>query len=55
MSTGDSCRPFLDAPPRLVRMAVYEYRFTTPDEGLETGHWWRREFRSYLTEPMSLR
>ena len=46
--------PFPDAPPRLVRMAIYEYRFTTPDEGVETGHWWRREFRSYLTEPMSL-
>ena len=46
--------PFPDTPPRLVRMAVYDYRFTTLDESLETGHWWEREFRSYLTEPMSL-
>ena len=46
--------PFPDARPRFVRLAVYEYRFTTPDEGAEAGHWWRREFRSYLTQPMSL-
>jgi len=46
--------PFPDDPPRFVRLAIYEYRFTTPDEGLETGQWWHREFRSYLSEPMSL-
>ena len=46
--------PFPDAPPRFVRVAVYEYRFTTPDEGVDTGHWWRREFQSYLIEPTSL-
>ena len=45
--------PFPDAPPRFVRLAIYAYRFTTPDEGAETGLWWQREFRSYLTEPMS--
>ena len=44
--------PFPDAPPRFVRVAIYDYRFTTPDEGAETGHWWRRDFRSYLTEPI---
>ena len=46
--------PFPDAPPRFIRVAIYEYRFTTPDEGLDTGNWWRREFRSNLTEPISL-
>jgi len=46
--------PFPDAPPRFVRVAVYEYRFTTPDEGVDTGHWWRREFQLYLIEPTSL-
>ena len=46
--------PFAGTPPMSVRLAIYDYRFTTPDEGLETGHWWRREFRAYLTEPMSL-
>ena len=49
-----SADPFAGAPPTSVRLAIYDYRFTTPDEGLETGHWWRREFRSYLTESMSL-
>jgi hypothetical protein len=46
--------PFPDAPPRFIRVAIYDYRFTTPDEGIDTGLWWQREFRSYLVEPMSL-
>lgn len=44
--------PFPDAAPRFVRISIYDYRFTTPEEGAETGHWWRREFRSHLTEPI---
>ena len=45
--------PFPDAPPRYVRLAQYRYDFTTPEEGLETGAWWRREFVGYLTQPVS--
>ncbi len=45
--------PFPDSPPRSVRLAIYQYEFTTPDEGARTGNWWRREFQSYLTPPMS--
>jgi len=30
-------------PPRLLRVRVYRYRFTTPQERAETGHWWQRE------------
>ena len=45
--------PFLHAPPRYVRLAQYRYDFTTPEEGRETGAWWRREFVGYLTEPVS--
>ena len=37
-------RPPLGAePPRLLRVRVYRYRFTTPQERSETGHWWQRE------------
>ncbi len=45
--------PFRDVSPRYVRLALYDYRFTTPDEAAETGNWWRREFRAYLTGPIS--
>ncbi len=47
--------PFPDGPPQFVRLAIYEYRFTTPDERARSGNWWRRELRSYLSEPMSVR
>lgn len=35
--------PFSDRPPRYVRANVYRYRFTTPRERSESGHWWVRE------------
>ena len=47
--------PFPNAPPRFVRLALYQYHFTTPDEKAETGNWWRRELRSYLTDTISHR
>ena len=34
--------PFPDAPPRLVRALLYEYRFTTREERARTGDWWVR-------------
>lgn len=43
-----------DGPPRLLRLAYYDYRFTTPAERAETGAWWHRELIDYLTEPVSL-
>lgn len=46
--------PFPDAPPRRVRARHLLYRFTTPAERRETGHWWhRREVGTYLP-PVSL-
>lgn len=30
-------------PPRLLRVRVYRYCFTTPEERAATGDWWRRE------------
>ena len=46
--------PFGDTPPRYLRLAYYDYQFTTPEERAETGAWWRRVFFDYLTEPISL-
>jgi len=34
--------PFEEAP-RYVRARLYRYRFTSPAERSETGHWWKRE------------
>ncbi len=46
--------PFTTTPPRFLRLAYYNYRFTTTTERTETGAWWHREFVSYLTDPVSL-
>jgi len=35
--------PFPDEPPRLVRVAVYRYRFTDAATRARTGAWWTRE------------
>ena len=49
---GDAAFP--DGPPRYLRLAYYDYRFTTRTERAETGAWWHRELIDYLTEPVSL-
>ncbi len=36
--------PFPDAATKYVRVALYQYRFTTQDEREATGDWWHREF-----------
>ncbi len=41
--TGLLESPPFDEPPRYIRAVLYDYRFTTPRERRETGHWWRRE------------
>ena len=43
--------PFPSAPPRHVRLVLYEYRFTRSDES--TAAWWKRE-RKGATKPVSL-
>ena len=42
--------PFRDAPPRFIRFAEYDYRFTTRAERSRTGAWWRRELVGYLPQ-----
>jgi hypothetical protein len=35
--------PFPDHPPRFVRADLCEYRFASPAERSQTGHWWTRD------------
>lgn len=46
--------PFPDRPPRFVRAGLWEYRFTTMAQRRATGAWWRREFKAYYLDPISL-
>ena len=46
--------PFPAAPPRFVRLMMYRYRFTTPEEAAG-GAWWSREPLGRLSEPLSRR
>lgn len=34
--------PFPEAPPRYLRVMAWQYRFTTPQERAQSGHWWVR-------------
>jgi len=46
--------PFPDQPPRYLRMTVYVYRFTTPEERRETGDWWVRQPSHVFLPPIGL-
>lgn len=35
--------PFDGRPPRLLRVAIYRYRFSDPAQRAESGAWWTRE------------
>jgi hypothetical protein len=35
--------PFVDGPPRYIRVEAYRYNFTNSAEREQTGNWWRRE------------
>ncbi len=43
--------PFPDGPPRFVRSALYEYRFTDAATRRATGHWWERSFIAPYSTP----
>ncbi|HEX4403543.1 MAG TPA: lipase maturation factor family protein, partial [Polyangia bacterium] len=47
----DSTRDALPDHPRAVRVAYWQYHFTTPDVRRATGAWWRRELLG-TTEPL---
>ncbi|MFE3225229.1 lipase maturation factor family protein [Nocardia sp. NPDC059228] len=44
--------PFPDVPPRYIRARLYEYRFTSPRELLETHAWWVRTLVGEYAPPM---
>jgi hypothetical protein len=45
----------LGSRPRYVRLAYYQYHFTSSSERAKTGNWWKREFVTYLTNPIGPR
>lgn len=46
--------PFPDRPPRYLRMTVYVYRFTTPEERRATRAWWVRAPSHVFLPPVGL-
>jgi lipase maturation factor 1 len=47
--------PFPDAPPKYIRIQVYRYRFSTPEERARTGAWWQRYYKGEYAPEMRLR
>ncbi|MCV7084505.1 lipase maturation factor family protein [Mycolicibacter hiberniae] len=45
--------PFPDAPPRFVRILLYDYRFTTWAERRRDGAWWHRSLVGVYRPPVS--
>ncbi|MFI2102418.1 lipase maturation factor family protein [Isoptericola sp. NPDC019693] len=46
--------PFDGARPRWVRMRLFRYRYTTPDERRRTGDWWVRDELETIVDPVDL-
>jgi hypothetical protein len=46
--------PFPDKPPRFIRASFYDYHFTNFAQRRKDGTWWRREFKGYYLQPVSL-
>ena len=46
--------PFRNAPPRWLRVRVYQYRFTTRAERRGTGEWWARTLVGDFMPPIRL-
>ncbi|HUJ23588.1 MAG TPA: lipase maturation factor family protein [Bryobacteraceae bacterium] len=46
--------PFPDKPPRYVRALVYDYRYTSPEEGKATGAWWVRRLEGVYFPAVTL-
>jgi hypothetical protein len=36
--------PFPDKPPRLLRIQVFDYQFTTTQEREASGNWWKYKY-----------
>lgn len=46
--------PYDGGAPALIRVRVFEYRYSTSVERRTTGRYWTREFRGMLVRPSSL-
>jgi len=46
--------PFPGSPPRYIRAAFYEYRFTDTLTRRKIHHWWQREYKAPYSPEMSL-
>ncbi len=46
--------PFPAAPPRYIRATLYDYRFTTDAERVQTGAWWHRDIQGEYLPVVSL-
>lgn len=44
-----------DNPPRFVRLAYYDYKFSSVAQRQAGGAWWSRSHTGYLTRPLSRR
>lgn len=47
--------PFPNAPPRFIRVLLYDYEFTNRAEKAETGNWWKRRFVGQFSPILSLK
>jgi Lipase maturation factor len=46
--------PFPDHPPRYVRARLYRYEFTSPEERMRSGQWWKRQYTAEYFPAISL-
>jgi hypothetical protein len=46
--------PFPDKPPKLLRAALFQYKFTSSDAKSETGAWWERDYQGDYCPPITL-
>lgn len=46
--------PFPNKPPKFIRAIVYDYHMTDIKTLMETGNWWRREYKGVYLPPVSL-
>lgn len=44
--------PFPEAPPRYLRLRLYHYTFSTPEEMAETGQYWQRTLLPNYTQQL---
>ncbi|MBJ7392997.1 MAG: lipase maturation factor family protein, partial [Chthoniobacterales bacterium] len=46
--------PFAEKPPRFLRAALFQYKFTTSEQKATSGDWWERSYQGDYCPPISL-